>query len=172
MVPPARPRGRGRGVELGNRNSPKQRSRNVEWGSRTRAWRPPRPSDLGYPVALPRPCRLALRATLHHQPGPPPRRLTWPCQRPSPPSRRLPGARPCPAPPQTPSPKTGTGRTGTPPRGLYACRRDFFQIPFRGRGQPPLPRLVGPARKILKPICQPSTGYSWVSQSTSYLTLP
>ena len=40
--------------------------------------------ELGRPVALPRPCRLALRATLHHQPGPPPRRLTWPCQRPTP----------------------------------------------------------------------------------------
>ena len=53
-------------------------------GSRTRAWRPPRPTDPVYPVALPRPCRLALRATLHHLPGPPPRRLTWPCQHPTP----------------------------------------------------------------------------------------
>ena len=40
--------------------------------------RPPLPSALG------RPCRLALRATLHHLPGPPPRRLTWPSQRPGP----------------------------------------------------------------------------------------
>ena len=68
------------------------------------------------------------------------------------PAAACPGPGPAPRPPQAPSPKTGTGRTGTPPRGLYACRRDFFRIPFRGRGQPPLPRLVGPARKILKPI--------------------
>ena len=74
-----------------------RRTRPQGSSSRTRTWRktltffflsyalrPPAPSDLGYPVARPRPCRLALRATLHHQPGPPPRRLTWPCQRPTP----------------------------------------------------------------------------------------
>jgi len=74
-------------------------------------------TELGRPVALPRPCRLALRATLHHQPGPPPRRLTWPSRRPTP--KRHPAAactRPGPATrsPQAPSPKPGTGGAGTP----------------------------------------------------------
>ena len=53
-----------------------------------------------------RPCRLALRSTLHHQPGAPPRRLTWPCQRPTPqPShRRLPASCLAATPPTLPCP--------------------------------------------------------------------
>ena len=99
MAPPAKPRSRGAKPGSGSRPrgagpGPKSRGRDCrvgaagpEHGARHSFLWPspsPLPSALGRPVARPRPCRLALRATLHHQPGPPPRRLTWPCQRPTP----------------------------------------------------------------------------------------